>query len=423
MIGKRILRIKKELLTEASRDRVALVETASDALDAGSIIEKTGTALSKVIPAHTYSPKHPIKVAFLYNGFIKDSSWTADHEKGRLRLEQAGGGTIKTKCYEDCGSSEAFEKAAANAAKWGASVIFSTSQAQIQDALRAAIEYKDIKVLNCSVNLSHHAVRSYYIKLYEAKFLAGLVAGSAAAAIGSNTIGYCSGMPVYGTVASINAFAIGAAMINPRIKIHLEWQYQKGNNWWSSMIDKGIHIISATDSLHAADGSEAYGVFFVDRCEPGEGNDLSKDFRIKHIATPIYAWGKLYENLVKTIIDGRYNADAVDKKDMATNYWWGMISGATDIELADDTPAHTRELVWTMKRDIIDGRFNPFNGRLVSREGVIRETSDPALTSMDIIMMDWLNENVEGEIPAIDTLADNAKASVKYNGLEKSKKK
>ena len=423
VIGKRILRIKKELLTEASRDRVALVETASDALDAGSIIEKTGTALSKVIPAHTYSPKHPIKVAFLYNGFIKDSSWTADHEKGRLRLEQAGGGTIKTKCYEDCGSSEAFEKAAANAAKWGASVIFSTSQAQIQDALRAAIEYKDIKVLNCSVNLSHHAVRSYYIKLYEAKFLAGLVAGSAAAAIGSNTIGYCSGMPVYGTVASINAFAIGAAMINPRIKIHLEWQYQKGNNWWSSMIDKGIHIISATDSLHAADGSEAYGVFFVDRCEPGEGNDLSKDFRIKHIATPIYAWGKLYENLVKTIIDGRYNADAVDKKDMATNYWWGMISGATDIELADDTPAHTRELVWTMKRDIIDGRFNPFNGRLVSREGVIRETSDPALTSMDIIMMDWLNENVEGEIPAIDTLADNAKASVKYNGLEKSKKK
>ena len=112
VIGKRILRIKKELLTEASRDRVALVETASDALDAGSIIEKTGTALSKVIPAHTYSPKHPIKVAFLYNGFIKDSSWTADHEKGRLRLEQAGGGTIKTKCYEDCGSSEAFEKAA-----------------------------------------------------------------------------------------------------------------------------------------------------------------------------------------------------------------------------------------------------------------------------------------------------------------------
>ncbi len=422
LISKRILRLKKEFLTEASRDRVTLVETASDALDAGSIIEKTGNVLSKVIPANSYSPKHPLKVAFLYNGFIKDSSWTADHEKGRIRLENAFGGTVKTIRYEDCGSSDKFERAVADADKWGAEVIFSTSSAQIQYALRAAIEHKDIKFLNCSVNLSHQAVRSYYAKLYEAKFLAGLVAGAAAAAYGYDTIGYCSDMPVYGTVASINAFAIGAAMINPRVKIHLEWQSKKDSNWWSSMIDKGIHIISAIDSLHAADGSEAYGVFYVDRCEPGEGNDLSRDYRIRHLATPIYAWGKLYENLIKTIIGGTYHADAVDKKDMATNYWWGMISGATDIELADDMPSYTRELIWTMKRDIIDGRFNPFNGRLVSREGVIREKSDPALSSMDIIMMDWLNENVEGEIPKIDTLAEDAKASVKYNGLERTKK-
>ena len=423
VIGKRIQRIKKELLTEASRDRVALVETAFDALDAGSIIEKTGNVLSKVIPANSYSPKHPLKVAFLYNGYIKDTRWTADHERGRLRLENAFGGTVKTIRYENCGNSETFERAVADAEKWGAEVIFSTSSAQIQDTLRAAIEYKDIKFLNCSVNLSHQAVRSYYAKLYEAKFLAGLVAGAAASAYGYDTIGYCSDMPVYGTVANINAFAIGAAMINPRIKIHLEWQSKKDSNWWASMIDKGIHIISATDSLHAADGSEAYGVFYVNRCEPGEGNDLSREYRIRHLATPIYAWGKLYENLIKTIIDGTYHADAVDKKDMATNYWWGMISGATDIELAEDMPAYTRELVWTMKRDIIDGRFNPFNGRLVSQEGVIREKSDPAISSMDIIMMDWLNENVEGEIPEIDTLADDAQASVKYNGLEKTKKK
>ena len=422
VIKKRIERIKKELLTEASRDRVALVESASDALDAGSIIEKTSKALSKVIPAYTYSPKHPLKVAFIHSDSADKSRWTADHEKGRLRLEKAYGGTVKTKSYDNCGSSEAFEEAVAEAAKWGAAVIFSTSSSRIQDALRAAIEYKDIKVLSCSVNLSHQAVRSYYAKLYEAKFLAGLVAGSAAAADGTDVIGYCSDLPVYGTVAGINAFAIGAAMINPKIKICLEWQSKKDNDWWWKLIDKGIHVISAADSLHAVDGSEAYGVCYVERCEPGEGNDLSGTCRIKHLAAPIYAWGKLYENLIKTVIDGTYNADAVDKKDMATNYWWGMISGATDIELADDLPSYTKELVLTMKRDIIDGRFNPFNGRLVSNEGVIREESDPALGSLDIIKMDWLNENIEGEIPRIDTLEDDVKAVVKYNGLEKSKK-
>ena len=422
VVSKRLHRIKKELLTESSRDRVALVETASAALDAGSIIEKTGNALSKVITVHPYSPKHPLKVAFLYKDLVKESSWTADHEKGRLRLENTFGGTRKTKRYEKCGTNDAFEKGTADAANWGAAVIFSTSPSQIQDALRAAIEYENIKVLNCSINLSHQAVRSYYAKLYEAKFLAGLVAGSAAAAYGNDVIGYCSDMPVYGTVASINAFAIGVAMINPKAKICLDWQAKKDSNWWWTMIDKGIHVISATDSLHNSDGSDAYGVCYVERCEEGEGNDLSGTCRIKHLATPIYAWGKLYENLIKTIIGGTYHADAVDKKDMATNYWWGMISGATDIELADDLPSYTKQLVQTMKRDIIDGRFNPFNGRLVSNEGVVREESDPALTSMDIIMMDWLNENVEGEVPKIDTLADDAKASVKYNGLERSKK-
>ena len=36
-------------------------------------------------------------------------------------------------------------------------------------------------------------------------------------------------------------------------------------------------------------------------------------------------------------------------------------------------------------------------------------------------MMDWLNENIEGEIPKIDTLIDEAKLAIKFSGVEKSK--
>jgi hypothetical protein len=35
--------------------------------------------------------------------------------------------------------------------------------------------------------------------------------------------------------------------------------------------------------------------------------------------------------------------------------------------------------------------------------------------------MDWLNENIIGEIPKIDALDDEARATVKYSGVEKSK--
>ena len=40
--------------------------------------------------------------------------------------------------------------------------------------LRAAVEYPQVRFLNCSIGLPHQSVRSYFGKMYEAKFLLGL---------------------------------------------------------------------------------------------------------------------------------------------------------------------------------------------------------------------------------------------------------
>ena len=428
VISKKLLRIKKELLTEANKERVALVESSDEAVKAGSLITKAGnlvagpdSLIGKVLPAVTYSAKNPFKAAFIYDKRIEVSSRVADHEKGRLRLENAYGGMVETRCYEGCGDSESFEAAAADAAGWGAKAVFTTSPGQINDALRAAIEYKDMEFLNCSVNLAHQAVRTYYVKIYEAKFLAGLVAGQAAAADGTHTIGYCSDYPIYGTIAGINAFAIGAAMADPEVKIHLDWYSRRDANWWWDMVDKGIHVISAVDSLYSVDGSDAYGLCYVERCEPGQGNDLSGSCRITNLAVPIIKWGKLYEIIVRTMIEGTYHASLVDKKDQATNYWWGMVSGVVDIELSDALSPYTAQLVGILRDSIIDGRFSPFEGELRSQDGIVRNAGDEPLGSREIIMMDWLNENIIGEIPKIDTLKDEAQTAVKYGGVEKAK--
>ncbi len=421
VMEKRIDRIQKELLTELSRDRVELVEEAEDALSAGNIIEKTGKTISKVIPALSYTSKHPLKAAFIYEKMIDSSSWTADHDKGRMRLEKTYGGTVVTRYFENCGDTESFERAAAEADRWGADVIFTTSVSQIDDTLRAAIKYKNIKFLNCSVNQSKQAVRNYYAKIYEAKFLAGVIAGIYSSADGTHRIGYCSDSPVYGTIAGINAFAIGAAMTDPSVKIYLDWVSRADNNWWWETLDSGIHVMSAVDSMHNSDGSDAHGLCFVERCEPGTGNDLSGSCRITNLATPIWKWGKLYEIIVKTILDGTYSSRDIEKKDRATNYWWGMISGVVDIELSDELPMYTRQLVNLLRSDIINGSFNPFDGELRSQEGIVKKEDDAALTSLDIIEMDWLNENIIGEIPVIDNLKDEAKTAVKVGGVDKSR--
>lgn len=435
-VEKRLKKIKHELLLAHNKDNVALVESSDEAVNAGGLITKAeklvagpDSLLSKVLPAVTYSKKNPLKAAFIYDKMPDASNWFFDHEEGRHYLEQTYGGLVTTTRFvidkEKADTAEkffaSFDEAADAAVKWGADVVFTPSVRQMDDTLRAAIKYSDVKFLNCSVNLAHHAVRTYFAKLYEAKFLAGLVAGAAAAADGSHRIGYRSGMPVYGTVACINAFAIGAAMTDPEVKIHLDWATKQDTNWWWDMVNDGIHVVSAVDSLHNTDGSDAYGVCHVERCEPSQGNDLSGTCLITHLAAPVYKWGKLYEIIVRTIIEGTYSSSAVDKKDRATNYWWGMISGVVDVELSDAISPYTRRLVEILRRDIIGGNINPFDGELRSQEGVIRRAEEAPLTSMEVITMDWLNENVIGEIPKIDTLDDEAKATVKLSGVEKSK--
>ena len=122
------------------------------------------------------------------------------------------------------------------------------------------------------------------------------------------------------------------------------------------------------------------------------------------------------------MIEGSYHADLVDRKNQATNYWWGMDSGAVDIVQSEKLPSKMRQLVDLLRRDIIDGRFHPFEGELKSQDGIVRTKDDTLLTSREIIMMDWLNENIIGEIPTIDSLTDEAQTTVRYSGVAEAKR-
>ena len=459
-VDKRVKKIKNELLTAANDEKIALVEetdekgraaavpdkpakpadiiaktsgaiakTGEAIAKTGGAIAKTGEAVTKIITV-PYSAKHPLKAAFIYDKSPEDSDWSYNHEVGRKRAEMAFGGLVETKMFMEGpyvtnvpGSFETFAEAADAAAEWGANVVFSVSLRQIDDTLRAAIKYDDIIFLNCSINLAHNSVRTYYAKLYEAKFLAGVVAAIEASRRGSHKIGYCSDTPIYGTIAAINAFAIGAAMINPDMKIYLEWSKMQDNDWQRKMCEQGISVISAVDSTHPANGSDAYGVYVIEdgkSPETANNDDCTGEqtCSIRHLCTPIWKWGSLYEIILKTIIDGTYTTKIMDKKDKATNYWWGMISGVVDIELEDTLSGYTKELVGVLKNAIVTGAYNPFNGELRSQDGWIRREGDPDLTSMDIIEMDWLNENIIGEIPEKWTLTDDAQETVKISGVK-----
>ena len=72
--------------------------------------------------------------------------------------------------------------------------------------------------ISCSLNTSHRYIRTYYARMHEAKFLMGAIAGAMAE---NGQLAYIADYPIFGTIANINAFALGAKMVNPRAKVYL----------------------------------------------------------------------------------------------------------------------------------------------------------------------------------------------------------
>lgn len=351
-----------------------------------------------------YSEQHPLNVLFLYDGDSTRSRWINGHEKGRLELEAKFPGVVRTLACDLKETEEEFDEAVDAAAEDGVELVITTSPVQMEYALRAAVRYPHIKFLNCSVHLSHNAVRTYYGRMYEAKFLLGALAATLA---DDDRIGYVSTYPICGNIANINAFALGASMINPNAKIYLTWSCLKDEYWRCYIKENNLKLISGPDLIRPTRADNAYGLFKVE-----------DDDSITNIAFPEWKWGKYYELIVQTILNDAWNAESDEAKGKAINYWWGMTSGVIDVNLVDEKiPYSTRSLLAAIKKSITADVVNPFDGELWSQEKQIKEAGTARLTNEEIINMNWLLDNVVGTIPSFDELTDSAQKTVKANGM------
>lgn len=352
----------------------------------------------------TFSEKNPLKVLFVHSGDSSVSRWINGHEKGRLELEAAFPNIVKTMTVDLIDTEGEFEEIVDLAAADGADLIITTSPIQMEFALRAAVKHPNIKFLNCSVHLSHNAVRTYYGRMYEAKFLLGALAAVLAK---DHRIGYVSTYPICGNIANINAFAYGAAMVDPEAKIYLTWSCIKDEYWREYIRENNLEIVSGPDLIRPKRADNAYGLFKID-----ENNNIT------NIAFPEWKWGKYYELIVQTILNGAWNAESDEAKDKAINYWWGMTSGVIDVTLVDENIAYsTKKLMSGIKKAITADLCHPFEGELWSQDKLIKEAHTPRLTNEEIINMNWLADNVVGTIPSFDELTEHAQKTVKANGM------
>lgn len=367
-------------------------------MDPSKDTEVKKNIFARLIPVST--PKQ--HVAFIHEKTAKTSGWTYSHELGRMHLEEAFADQISTTCYNNA-TEENAEELLNQAIADGNNLIFTTSPPLMKASLKVAIEHPEVKILNCSLNTSHKYIRTYYARMYEAKFLMGAVAGAMSR---NGKIGYIADYPIFGMTANINAFALGAKMVNPRAKIFLEWSTLKDHDVMEAFKRNEVHYISGQDMIIPGEASRHFGLYRADEESP------------LNLAMPIWHWGKFYEKMIRNIMDGSFKYDNATANTKGLNYWWGMSAGIIDVICSKHLPIGTARLVDLLKQTICQGDFNPFSGVLYSQKGLVQRDADKVMSPEEIVTMDWLAENVIGFIPKMDDLIEKAKPVVKLQGID-----
>ncbi len=359
---------------------------------------KEKTIFDKLLPASVTK----LKAAFIYEKSPMTSAWTYAHELGRLQLEQRFPKEVTTVCYENV-TVDTVEDVLEEAVEEGCNLIFTTTPAFAQASVKAAIAHPKIRILNCSLNTSHRYIRTYYSRMHEAKFLMGAIAGAMAR---NDKLAYIADYPIFGTIANINAFALGAKMINPRATVYLDWSAKKDNDALWNFKNSDASIISGKDMVIPEDASRYFGIFEMNDGYP------------KSLAMPVWQWGNFYEKLIRTIMEGTWKYDDDPSTTKAINYWWGMSADVVGVICSQNLPIGTKRLVELLKNTISRGEFNPFSGILYSQEGIVQAHPYRTLSPEAIMEMDWLAENVIGSIPEKEELKSQAEPVIKQQGVK-----
>lgn len=321
-----------------------------------------------------------LRVAFIYGNLPEDSAWIYAHELGRRDIEATMDGQVTTMVFQDVQTEENAVTAMENAVSQGADVIFAPEPQMVRACVQVAAKYPDVKILNCSLHTVHTMIRTYYLRMYEAKFLAGALSG---ALTPDDSIAYLCGKLTEGCVASINAFARGAAMTNPRAKIKLEWVAETTE---VGVTNEKMFYMDDFDLLPIPSGTpRAVGLYDNTGEKP------------RNLAIALCRWGKFYQKMLYRILDGNWKSDA--NGNSAISYWWGMDAGVVEVIYSRSLPEGVRQLAELLREAICSGRIGPFIGTMKDQNGEVRYSDPRPMNPQEILKMDWLSENVIGILP------------------------
>lgn len=326
-----------------------------------------------------------VKVGFILSGSCEEKGWNGMHYQGyKASSEKLGTAMlVKENIKEYTGECES---AIRDLVKQGASMIILSSYGYSEEVYDLVQEYPEIVFYGNSSEYHAQNLTSYFARLYQARYLAGIVAGMKTE---SNHIGYVAAMENNEVNRGINAFTLGVRRVNPNATVHVIWT----NSWDDETKEREAtrtliqeieaDVITCHQNqdfvVREADKNGVYSIGY---------HVVAEEMSSKYLTSVVCNWQILYEEIMKQYLQG--NANSVD------NYWIGLDKDA--VELTDFSCEVSVEILEEIKKakvEILEGR-DVFSGLIYDNTGVLRCDEGEIIRDKVLLeQFDWLVEGVE----------------------------
>ena len=338
-------------------------------------------------------PKEDIKVGVVHlSDPAEGTGYTYTHEQGILGMMKNLGlkdEQVIRKTNVNDGDAAAVENAMRELVEEGCNIIFATSWGYMDTCEALAEEYDNVIFSHGTGYKSNGTNFNHYFgRIYQARYLAGIAAGMKTE---SNKLGFVAAMGKdNGEVTSgINAFAMGAASVNPDAKVYVKVT----NSWFDpegekaaaeSLIAAGCDVIAQhCDTAGPQLAAEEHNVWGV-----GYNSDMIKDAPKATLASVMWDWSVYYTKAVQNVIDGTWKAGV-----KVDDYFGDMADGLITIsDLNKDLVAEgTAEKIDEAKAKLVSGEWDVFDGKTEIKDN---EGNVHTLEGADYGTCNWYVENV-----------------------------
>ena len=329
-----------------------------------------------------------IKAGFIYVGPVGDAGWTYAHDLGRREMEKLP--FVQPSTYiESVPEGAESARVISGLVRRGHNLILTTSFGYMDATIEVAKRNKDVVFMHCSGYKTAENVGTYFGRMYEPRYLSGIVAGEMT---DKDIIGYVAAFPIPEVIRGINAFTLGVRSVNPDAEVRVVWT----QTWFDpgierdaadSLLDVGADVLAMhQDAPATLQAAEARGAYVI-----GYNSDMRSFAPNAFLTAPIWNWGSLYTKLATQVHNGTWESQQI---------WWGLKENLVQLaDFSDAVPEQVRAEVEAKTAAIIAGDFHPFTGPIKDQSGNLVVAAGETPDDAALLGMNYFVEGVQGSIP------------------------